>query len=141
MRRPGILLEAHVVTSVPGFNIIYIIRICVSGRASLLCVYTMRITHFTFPLSIPEISLMTTRDFSYDATARRKRVNVTLNQDLLTSARKYKLNLSRLLEKTLISELTARWQDDWLDENKAAISDYNERIEKQGVFSDGLRRF
>jgi antitoxin CcdA len=80
-------------------------------------------------------------DFKYIDTARRKPVNVTVNEDLLASARKYKLNLSRLLEDSLITELKLRWQDQWLDENKAAIDAYNKRVAKHGVFSDGLRRF
>jgi antitoxin CcdA len=84
---------------------------------------------------------MTTKEFEYEATARRKAVNVTVNQDLLASARKHKLNLSKLLEDSLITELKKRWQDEWLDENKAAISAYNNRVAKHGVFSDGIRRF
>jgi len=31
--------------------------------------------------------------------------------------------------------------NDWLTENKAAISAYNKRIATHGVFSDGIRRF
>jgi antitoxin CcdA len=84
---------------------------------------------------------MTTREFEYEVTARRKPVNLTINQDLLVSARKYKLNLSKLLEDSLLAELKTRWQNDWLDENEAAISAYNKRIAKHGVFSDGIRRF
>jgi len=84
---------------------------------------------------------MTTKEFKYDETSRRKPVNLTINQDLLLSARKYKLNLSRILEDSLLAELKTRWQDDWRDENKAAISAYNKRIAKHGVFSDGVRRF
>ena len=84
---------------------------------------------------------MTTKEFQYEANSRRKAVNLTIDQDLLASARKYKLNLSRILEDSLISELKTRWQDEWLDENNAAISDYNKRIARHGVFSDGLRRF
>lgn len=84
---------------------------------------------------------MATEEFKYEETARRKPVNLTVNQDLLASARKYKLNLSKILEVSLIAELTTRWQNDWLNENKAAISAYNKRIAKHGVFSDGIRRF
>ena len=84
---------------------------------------------------------MTTKEFTYEVTARRKPVNLTINQDLLVSARKYKLNLSKILEDSLLLELKTRWQNDWLDENKAAISDYNKRIARHGVFSDGIRRF
>lgn len=84
---------------------------------------------------------MTTKEFTYEKTARRKPVNLTINQDLLVSARKYKLNLSKILEDSLLAELKTRWQNEWLDENKAAISAYNKRIAKHGVFSDGIRRF
>ena len=84
---------------------------------------------------------MTTKEFTYKETARRKPVNLTINQDLLVSARKYKLNLSKILEDSLITELKMRWQDNWLDENKTAIAAYNKRIEKHGVFSNGVRRF
>jgi len=68
-------------------------------------------------------------------------VNLTINQDLLVSARKYKLNLSKILEDSLLTELKTLWQNDWLDENKSAISAYNKRVAKHGVFSDGIRRF
>jgi antitoxin CcdA len=88
-----------------------------------------------------EINRMSTKEFTYDETARRKPVNLTINQDLLASARKYKLNLSKVLEDSLLRELKTRWQNEWLDENKEAISDYNKRIARHGVFSDGIRRF
>ena len=44
-------------------------------------------------------------------------------------------------QETALKDLKTRWQNDWLDENKAAISAYNKRIAKHGVFSDGIRRF
>jgi len=84
---------------------------------------------------------MTAKELKYDESSRRKPVNLTINQDLLVAARKHKLNLSRILEDSLLAELKTRWQNDWLDENKAAISAYNKRIAKYGVFSDGVRRF
>jgi len=84
---------------------------------------------------------MALKEPSYEKSPRRKAVNLTVDQDLLASARKYNLNLSKILEDSLITELKKCWQDDWLKENKAAISDYNKRIGKHGVFSDGIRRF
>ena len=42
--------------------------------------------------------LMTAKELKYDESSRRKAVNLTINQDLLVSARKYKLNLSKILE-------------------------------------------
>lgn len=94
-----------------------------------------------FNVTHREFDRMANREFTFDETARRKPVYLTINQDLLASARKHKLNLSKVLEDSLLSELRARWQDEWLDENKAAISAYNKRIAKHGVFSDGIRRF
>jgi antitoxin CcdA len=32
-------------------------------------------------------------------------------------------------------------RDAWLERNRAAIEAYNERVEREGVFSDGLRTF
>ena len=75
------------------------------------------------------------------AAKRRKAVNVTVDQQLLSAARKHKLNLSKLLEDSLLDELKRRDQHDWLERNQDAIDAYNERIRKHGVFSDGLRRF
>jgi antitoxin CcdA len=75
------------------------------------------------------------------AAKRRKAVNVTVDQELLSAARKHRLNLSKLLEDSLLDELKRRDQHDWLEENQDAIDAYNERIRKHGVFSDGLRRF
>jgi antitoxin CcdA len=84
---------------------------------------------------------MKTKEFKYDDTARRKPVNLTINQELLASARQHKLNLSKILEESLLAELKTRCQDEWLDENKTAISAYNKHIAKHGVFSDRIRRF
>lgn len=84
---------------------------------------------------------MKPKEFRSTENARRKPVNLTIDQELLASAREFKLNLSRILEESLISELKARWQDKWLDENKAGIDAYNKHIEKHGEFSDGIRRF
>jgi antitoxin CcdA len=84
---------------------------------------------------------MTSKEYNDAKTARRKPVNLTINQDLLVSARKYKLNLSKILEDSLLNELKTLRQNDWLEENKAAISAYNKRIAEHGVFSDGIRRF
>jgi antitoxin CcdA len=72
---------------------------------------------------------------------RRKAVNLTIDQDVLTATREQKLNLSRLLEETLRAELTALTQNEWRERNQEAIDEYNTRVERHGVFSDKLRRF
>lgn len=84
---------------------------------------------------------MTTKEFNYKETASLQTVKLTVNQDLLAFARTYKFNLSEILEESLITELKKCWQDFWLYENKAAISAYNQRIARHGVFSEGIRQF
>jgi antitoxin CcdA len=74
-------------------------------------------------------------------STRRKAVNLTIDKDVLLAAREQRLNLSRLLEETLRAELTALTQNEWRQRNQEAIDEYNARVERQGVFSDALRRF
>jgi antitoxin CcdA len=77
----------------------------------------------------------------FDATAPRKATNVSINADLLHQAKELKINLSRALEERLIDLVGAARRRLWLVENESAIADYNDRIDREGVFSDGLRRF
>ncbi len=79
--------------------------------------------------------------FIYDQTAPKRASNLSINSSLLEQARYYKINLSKLLEKTLIDTLQQKKREEWLKQNRSALDAYNERIEQRGVFSDGLRRF
>ena len=79
--------------------------------------------------------------FIYDQTAPKRASNLSINSSLLEQARYYKINLSKLLEKTLIDTLQQKKREEWLKQNRSALHAYNERIEQRGVFSDGLRRF
>ena len=78
---------------------------------------------------------------THDTQAPKKATNLSLNQDLLKRARALKLNLSQVLEDRLVEILREQERQSWLTENKDAINQYNERVEKNGVFSDGIRRF
>jgi len=77
----------------------------------------------------------------FDLKAPKKPTNLSVNADLLQQARSRKLNLSRLLEERLVEVLRDTEREAWLRENESAIDQYNTRIERDGVFSDGLRRF
>ncbi|MEK6662439.1 MAG: type II toxin-antitoxin system CcdA family antitoxin [Pseudomonadota bacterium] len=77
----------------------------------------------------------------YDTKATKKAVNLRVNGDLLRQAKALNINLSKALEQQLAELAREARTRQWLAENKSAIDDYNARIEKQGVFSDGLRRF
>ncbi|MCB9097635.1 MAG: type II toxin-antitoxin system CcdA family antitoxin [Arcobacter sp.] len=77
----------------------------------------------------------------YNKDAKKKATNISINSELLEKAKKYKINISANVEKTL-EELIRQYEiQNWEKENKEAIESYNERIAKNGVFSDGLRSF
>ena len=77
----------------------------------------------------------------YDETAIKKATNVTINSDLLQKAKSYKINISKNFEAYLAEVVRKREEEQWLEENKSAIDAFNERVEKEGLFSDEHRRF
>jgi antitoxin CcdA len=79
--------------------------------------------------------------YVFDTTAPKRPTNLTVNSDLLKVAKRLKINISATLEEALIRKVQQEKTDAWLTENKAAIEQYNEFIEENGVFSDGLRKF
>jgi len=77
----------------------------------------------------------------FDVSAHKKPTNLTVNSDLLAIAKKMKINISATLEEALANKVRQERARAWLGENKAAIEQYNNFVEKNGVFSDGLRKF
>lgn len=71
----------------------------------------------------------------------KKAANLTVRADLLEEARARKINLSQTLETALTAEIKRRREAEWLEQNKAAIDAYNRHIERDGLWSDGLRLF
>ena len=51
------------------------------------------------------------------------------------------INLSATLESALEQELRRRQREQWLAENRDAIKAYNQQVDQEGAFSDGLRSF
>lgn len=80
-------------------------------------------------------------DIYFNPSAPKKSANLSINADLLQQAKLLNINLSQTLEQHLIEVVRQAQQKIWLAENQGALDAYNERIEKRGVFSDGLRRF
>lgn len=72
---------------------------------------------------------------------RKKAANLSVDRELLERARGLKLNLSQVFEAGLSEAVRQRVQEEWLQRNRAALEAYNEHVEKDGVFSDGLRSF
>ncbi|MCC6472800.1 MAG: type II toxin-antitoxin system CcdA family antitoxin [Burkholderiales bacterium] len=72
---------------------------------------------------------------------RKKSANLSVDAELLQEARRLDLNLSQVLESSLALAIRERKAEEWLARNRAALEAYNEHIERDGVFSDGLRSF
>ena len=72
---------------------------------------------------------------------RKKATNLSIDNDLLARARHLKINLSQVVESGLVEAIRRHERAQWLEENRAALDAYNDHVEKQGVFSDGLRSF
>lgn len=77
----------------------------------------------------------------FDTSAPKKATNLSINSDLLRQAKELHINLSQTVEDYLADLVREAKQKQWLAENAEFIAAYNRRIEKEGVFSDGLRRF
>lgn len=77
----------------------------------------------------------------YDLNAPKKPTNLSINSDLLRKAKDLDINLSFALEQALTAQLKERQAQLWLAQHKAAIDAYNQSVEENGVFSDGLRGF
>jgi antitoxin CcdA len=73
--------------------------------------------------------------------APKKSANLSINAELLQQAKLLNINLSQTLEQRLAEIIRQAQRDQWLNENKGALEDYNRRIETRGVFGDKLRRF
>ncbi len=75
----------------------------------------------------------------YDPKAPKKATNLSVNSDLLSKARKSKINLSATLERALAQKLRQTERENWKRENREAIEALNDLAEQQGLFSDAFR--
>jgi antitoxin CcdA len=77
----------------------------------------------------------------FNPNAPKKPTNVSINSDLLEKAKSLNINLSATLEAALAEQLRAEQRTQWKAENAKAIQAYNNFVDENGVFSDGLRKF
>ena len=80
-------------------------------------------------------------NLAYNVDAPKRATNLSINSDLLKKAKSYNINLSKSFEAYLNELVRKKAEQAWKKENLQAIEAFNQRIEKQGVFSDGLRSF
>ena len=71
----------------------------------------------------------------------KARTNVSIDKSLLESARLHGLVLSSLLEETIKKQLRQVEEAEWKENNSRNISNYNNYISTNSVFSDGMRSF
>lgn len=77
----------------------------------------------------------------FNPAAPKKSANLSINADLLQQAKQLNINLSQTLEQHLVEIVRQAQSKQWLEDNKKALAAYNKRVESNGTFSDGLRRF
>ena len=72
-------------------------------------------------------------DPDYTQTDRRKRVNLTVREDVMKEARELGLNISRAAEAGIEAAIREDKGRRWKDENRDAIKAHNARVELEGV--------
>ncbi len=72
-------------------------------------------------------------DPDYTRTGRRKRVNLTVREDVMKKARELGLNTSRAAEAGIEAAIREEKGRRWKDENRDAIKAHNARVEREGV--------
>jgi antitoxin CcdA len=63
----------------------------------------------------------------------RRATNVTLPVSLVAQAKELGINVSQACEAGLLAEVALQRRKRWLEENRAAMDQYNEYAEKNGV--------
>ena len=75
------------------------------------------------------------------AAVSKRPANVSVRAELLDKAKLLGINLSRTLEDKLAELVREAEARQWLAQNRRAIDAYNKRVEREGIWSDGLRGF
>ena len=63
----------------------------------------------------------------------KRPINLSLNAEVLDSARELGMNISQTVDALLAQEVQRRYWDRWNEQSKEAIAAYNMRIEREGL--------
>lgn len=74
-------------------------------------------------------------------TVQRRATNITLPAALVIEAKERGINVSQACEAGLRASVAERRRTQWLTENRAAIEEYNRRIENEGLTLAAYRPF
>jgi antitoxin CcdA len=75
---------------------------------------------------------------AYDKNAVKRNVNLSVNADLVRLARERKINLSALLEESLVDSLRREELRRWKEESRESFESYNQMVAEHGLLSDDL---
>lgn len=74
----------------------------------------------------------------YDKSAEKKNVNLSVNSELVRLAREQKINLSALLEESLVESLRREELKRWKEESRESFESYNRMVAEHGLLSDDM---
>jgi antitoxin CcdA len=63
----------------------------------------------------------------------KRPINLSLTSKTVDMAKELGMNLSQTVDTWLTEEVKRRYWESWRDNNRDAISEYNERIAKEGL--------
>ncbi|MFT4255616.1 MAG: type II toxin-antitoxin system CcdA family antitoxin [Pseudoxanthomonas sp.] len=76
----------------------------------------------------------------HPAYGAKRAANLSVNAELLDRAKELGINLSATLEAALQQEVRVRQREQWREENREAIAEYNAWVAEHGVLSPMFRR-
>lgn len=65
--------------------------------------------------------------------APKKATNLSLNAKVLEAAREMGMNVSQTVDTLLAAEVQRRYWEQWNEENREAVAEYNTRIASEGL--------
>ena len=68
-------------------------------------------------------------------------MNLSLREDIVDQAKALGINVSQIAEAALSDEVKRTLERQWLQENADAIKEHNDRVDKNGMYNEGMRRF
>ena len=73
--------------------------------------------------------------------APKRPINLSINSKVLDMAKEMGLNISQTVDALLTEEVMRQYWQRWQTDNAQAIAAYNARIEREGTFSQRIRRY
>ena len=71
----------------------------------------------------------------------KRAANLTVDEELLADAKALGINLSATFETSLRDAVRARKAEQWLEDNRPALTSYNKWVEQNGLPLDRYRQF